>query len=163
MTNNEILPIGLVSKADVLRLNRELELLDEALHQGSIRKGGQATDLPKVSQLLNDFAEVYQGNLLLEGDREKLIKILKKVHKDSPSVHMSFATTPTPAFLQKLVGWLRKEVHPTVLLQIGLQPSIAAGCILRTPNKVFDFSLREHLNRKQGILIDQVRGGTHEQ
>jgi len=37
-----------------------------------------------------------------------------------------------------------------------LQPTIAAGCIVRTPNKVFDFSLRERFADAEGLLLQAL-------
>jgi F0F1-type ATP synthase delta subunit len=44
------------------------------------------------------------------------------------------------------------------MLQIGLQPAIAAGCMLRTTNKVFDMSLRTHLMKQSDYLARMIEG-----
>ena len=48
--------------------------------------------------------------------------------------------------------WLRREIHPLVLMTVGLQPNIGAGCIVRTTNKYFDFSLRQDFANKRDLL-----------
>jgi hypothetical protein len=60
--------------------------------------------------------------------------------------------------MAKLVGWFRANVHPHVLVQVGLQPNIAAGCVVRTTNKVFDLSLRNHFAQNQQVLIESMKG-----
>ena len=62
---------------------------------------------------------------------------------------MSFSADPSVTFLTKLMTWLRQEIHPQVLLTVGLQPTIGAGCILRTTNRYFDFSLRQDFANKR--------------
>lgn len=163
MPSKQILPVEIVTKADIIRLKRELENMDEFLHQSSLRKGGAATKLPKVHPLVEEFGKVAESNLLHKEDRDKLLKLAQNIITTAPVIHVSFAVTPSPVFLQKLVKWFRTEINSTTLLQVGLQPSIAAGCIIRTPNKQFDFSLRQFLSSKQDQLISSVNGTTHEQ
>ncbi|HSH55760.1 MAG TPA: hypothetical protein VK983_02970, partial [Candidatus Limnocylindrales bacterium] len=95
-------------------------------------------------------------NLLRKTDREKLLKYLSALLDKAPVLHMSFASDPSAAFMDKLVVWLRQNIHPQVLVRIGLQPSVAAGCILRTANKEYDFSLRQALDDQKPLLIAKL-------
>jgi F0F1-type ATP synthase delta subunit len=63
-----------------------------------------------------------------------------------------------PKALEKILLWLRQNVHPQVLLQVGLQPAIAAGCVLRTTNKIFDMSLKAHLSQQTDYLKQLISG-----
>ena len=63
-------------------------------------------------------------------------------------------------FQQKLITWIRQQIHPYTLLQVGLHPSIGAGCIVRTTNKFFDFSLRHRFSDQRMLLISKLRGDT---
>jgi F0F1-type ATP synthase delta subunit len=69
---------------------------------------------------------------------------------------MSFASEASPKALDKIVAWLRSNIHPQTLLQVGLQPTIAAGCIVRTTNRVFDLSLRTHLREQEPYLTQLI-------
>lgn len=157
MANKQILPVQIVSKADIVRIQRELEDLSEHLHQSGLRKGGEPTELPKVSGTTSKLAEATGVNLLHEDERKKLLNLVKKINKTAPVIHISFAASPSAEFLGRIVEWFRTEVHSTLLVQVGLQPSIAAGCIIRTPNKQFDFSLRQYLQQKQELLFEMIR------
>ena len=77
-------------------------------------------------------------------------------------MHISFAAEPSVKALETILVWLRDNIHPKVLLQVGLQPAVAAGCVLRTPNKVFDMSLRAYLDRQGDYLVQLIRGAVHE-
>ncbi len=153
-----ILPIAVVGKADIMRLLRELGNVDEFLKQSALRAPGTNVVAPRSSRLLEAVAKENQLNLLAAGHREVLRQQLEAIRDHAPGIHMSFAADPSPLFLQKIVTWLRTEIHPNVLLQIGLQPTIAAGFIMRTPNKYFDFSLRKHFSRQRKILTDKLEG-----
>jgi F0F1-type ATP synthase delta subunit len=151
------LPLLVISPSDVSRLARELESLHDYLHQASLRKGGEAVKLPRTSRLLDELATTNNLNLLQAGDRNQAASFLKHITKESPVVTMSFAAEPSAAFLAKVVTWLRQNVHPALLLRVGLQPTIAAGFTLRTTNKQFDFSLRKHFDEQRSVLIDKLR------
>jgi len=151
-----VLPPIIVGMIDVNRLGRELEAFEDYMAQAKARKSSVTTP-PRTSQLLDTLASANQLNLLQGIDRERLALFLQSL-QDAPSVHISFAADPSASFTEKIVAWFRENIHPNVLVQIGLQPNIAAGCVVRTENKIFDFSLRENFNQSQQALIDAVGG-----
>jgi len=149
------LPPAVVGPVDIGRLHRELTALDEFLSQAALRHS-EPQDLPRTSKLLEELSKQNTLNLLDAKDRQRLREFIQPANPKMPVLHMSFAADPSPVFLNKLVSWLRTEIHPLALLQIGLQPSIAAGCVLRTTNKYFDFSLRKNFTEKRGELIKRL-------
>jgi len=153
------LPLGVITVVDVSRIQRELAAVDEFMLQAKIRKAGTQTQLPKTSHSLDELAEGNKFNLLLPADRDQLKQLLDGLRKTAPTMHMSFAVDPPAAALRRLITWLRQEIHPQLLLQIGLQPSIAAGCIVRTSSKYFDFSLRKHFEANQKLLLGELHRG----
>jgi hypothetical protein len=153
-----LLPIGAVSRVDVGRLLREIQALDEFLSQAAVRTPGTPVKLPKTSKLLDEVININKLNALVAEDRQRLVSFLMTVKSRAPVLHMSFSADPSPLFVQRLITQLRKEIHPLVLLQVGLQPNIGAGCILRTTNKYFDLSLRQNLKAKHDILLNKIRG-----
>ena len=150
------LPVSIVSRTDVGRLHRELKTLDEFLQQAAIRQPGTATKLPRTSRLMDEFLQINKLNALVEDDRKGALAFLDFAYKHAPVIHMSFNADPSPLFSQRLITWMRDEIHPQVLIQSGLQPSIGAGCTVRVASKHFDFSLREHFKSKREILIQQI-------
>ncbi|HSW74955.1 MAG TPA: hypothetical protein VLG16_03735 [Candidatus Saccharimonadales bacterium] len=152
------LPILVFGAVEVRRLQRELEALESSLQQEDIRKvktSHQAV-LPRVSRLLDALASENNCSLLKQPERQLLQNFLAQILASAPGIHMSFASDPSAAFMAKIVAWLRSNVHPNALLQIGLQPSIAAGCIVRTSNKVFDLSLRQHFETQKAQFTDAL-------
>lgn len=151
------LPASVVGLVDINRLSRELEAFEDYMEQAHARKGGEKLAPPRTSRLLDQLVNANQLNLLQDDDRLRLKDFLGSL-KTAPTVHISFASDPSAVFTEKIVTWLRANIHPNVLVQVGLQPNIAAGCIVRTENKVFDFSLRENFNQKWQLLVDAVSG-----
>lgn len=152
-----VLPTLIFGSVEVRRLLREIETLDEQLRQMALRRD-EKFEMPRVSRLLDALASENHCDLLRGSDRTVLRDFLKHVIEKAPTVHISFAADPSSAFIAKIVGWFRANIDALALVQIGLQPSIAAGCVVRTQNKVFDLSLRNHFSRQSELLIASLRG-----
>jgi len=153
------LPVLIFGPVEIHRLQRELESLEDYMTQANIREKGKQAPLPKTSRLLEGLAGNNNFNLLLAEDRKKLATFLKNVGMKAPVIHISFAADPSSAFTAKIVAWFRTNIHPYALVQLGLQPSIAAGCVVRTSNKSFDFSLRNRFHDKRALLLESIEGG----
>lgn len=151
------LPVSVVSRVDVGRLLREVEAIDSFLKQSELREPGTPVKLPKTSRLFDEVVQINKVNVLHEDERLQLHHFLQDVKSKAPTLHMSFSADPAPAFTQRLITWLRAEIHPVVLLQVGLQPNIGAGCVVRTTNKYFDFSLRSRMKSKGDVLAQLMK------
>lgn len=72
--------------------------------------------------------------------------------KNSPVFDVIFATSPHDTFLLELGRWFRSSVHRDSLLKISVRRSLGGGMVLRSKNRIFDFSLRPKiLDTKQKI------------
>ena len=155
------LPLSVVGPVDLGRLIRELDNLDNALHSMKVRETGQTESqeirMPKTSILLDQTAQLNKLNLLLDEDRKTLKDFLATVRKRAPRLHVSFSADPSPLFVEKLMAWLRAQIHPVVLMTIGLQPNIGAGCVVRTTNKYFDLSLSKDFDKHRDLLMSKLR------
>lgn len=151
-----VLPHQLISSVDLARLTRELVALDESLRQAELRTPGQSTHLSRSSQTLEELAKANHVHLTDQAQRTQLIELLRAFEAHAPRIHMGLATEPTSAFTRKIVIWMRANIHPLVLLEVGLQPTIAAGCTIRTTNKMFDMSLRNHFAQNRELLIQKI-------
>ncbi len=150
------LPVSIVSPTDIARLTREIEAIDNFFREQQIRNAGAPNTPPRLSKLMDQLASDNQKNLLVEEDRKQLVLLLEKLHATAPVMHISFSVDPPGAYVQKIVEWLRNNVHSYVLVTVGLQPNIGAGCIVRTTNKLFDFSLREFFYQKRDFFIEKM-------
>jgi F0F1-type ATP synthase delta subunit len=159
MASSPILTPLITSPSDLKRTRRELEELEEFLHQAGLRQGGKSVKMPNISRLLDDIAQDSKLNLLNKADRDRLKKFLTLLIQKAPVLHFTFASEPSGAALNKLLVWLRANIHPQVVVSIGIQPAIAAGCTVRTSNRQFDFSLRQALDSQTAVLMKNIRAG----
>lgn len=153
-----VLPVHIVSRVDVGRLLRNAQELDEFLRQAAIREPGTPLKMPKTSHLLDEFISVNKLNALQEADRKIILDFFEEIRTKAPVLHMSFSADPPPSFTQKLIGWIRQEIHPHALLSIGMQPNLGAGTVMRTRNSYFDFSLRQRFEDNRKNLLALING-----
>jgi F0F1-type ATP synthase delta subunit len=147
-----VLPTQLTGRTDINRLLRELETLDETLI------GQEAKEAPKITSLLDQTAAANGYKLLEQTHRHHIAEQLTKIRDHAPLLHISFAAEPSAKVTETVLAWLRANIHRYALLQIGLQPAIAAGCVLRTPNKIFDMSLGASLQKQTPYLLELLKG-----
>jgi len=147
-----------ISPSDVARLRRELIALDDFFVNAQARQTGTTMQLPRLTRLLNQLAKDNGLNLIDGVDRKKLELALEQIYEAAPTLHVSFASEPSPKAMEKMIVWVRANIHPQALVQVGLQPSVAVGCFLRTPNKTFDMSLRASLKKSQPMLTKLIAG-----
>ena len=150
------LPMVVASPTDINRLLRELADLDDALLQAKLRDSADPKVVPKTSQLLDETVQLNKLHLLQETDRKALQAYLEVIKNKAPVLHVSLSADPSVGFTTKLVAWLRSEIHPQTLVTIGLQPGIAAGCVIRTTNKRFDLSLRQQFLAARPVLLEKI-------
>lgn len=158
-----LLPAGLSSRSDLTLVITELENIDKFLQGSALRQPGSNMQLPKTSKVFEQLVSGSNLNMLVAQDRLYLAKSLNWLRSNAPMIHVSFATDPSPVFVQKLTEWLRINIAPFLFIQIGLHPNIGAGCVVRTTNKYFDFTLRKRFAKHRELLMQQIKTGTSEQ
>lgn len=153
-----ILPASTVTRADIARLVREFEAVDTALTTVSVRQkvGAAEKAAPVLSLQLTAFLEVNPVDLDNTTARTAYVKQLRTLKDSAPIVHMTFAVVADAESLQRLVAWLRQSVHPQTIIDVHVQPALVAGVYLRTPNHVFDLSVRNALKGKHGELVKEL-------
>lgn len=151
-----LFPDQLVSPVDLSRVLRELTALDDSLYQANIREPGQSVKLARSSATLEELARINNASLLDPEHRKRIIEILKVLREHAPKIHISFAVEPSAAFTREVTAWLRRNIHELMLLDVGLQPTLAAGCMVRTDNKVFDMSLRHRFEESRHLLYETI-------
>lgn len=158
-----VLPASVIGMLDVGRLIRELEKIENIMQSDELRTGATSAQMPKLSPLLEQLADQNRLDLSVEHQRQSALEFLQLIRKDAPKIHISFSANPSGQFMQKLIVWLRQNLHPHVLVAVGLQPGIGAGCVLRTTNKYFDMSLSRSFAGSRDLLMKRLRMSDEQQ
>lgn len=147
-----ILTDDIITNLDVGRILRELEKLDDNLHQAKLREENDTQSPPKTTEMLNGLAEANKLSLSNSSERKQLIDELKELKTKGKKIHISFAIEPSPQVIRKITLWLRENIQKNLMLEVGIQPTISVGCVVRTTNKVFDLSLRNRFRNSKDML-----------
>lgn len=156
--NDFRLPLTVYGRAEITRMQRELRRIDDFFVDAAKRKPGESITPPRITQVLDEITRSNKINLLEASGRQSLVDTLERVLSEAPRMHISFAAEPSPKAFETILSWFRKNVHPNALLSIGIQPAIAAGCVVRTSSKIFDFSLGVQLKKQEDQLSKLIEG-----
>lgn len=153
------LPETIATKADLVNVLRNLEDVLDTYRENSIRSD-EGVDFTAQTDVSSNLAALVQENQLAVDVRtlNALQTWLNQLKDRAPVVRFTLASDPTPEFLGRIVSWLRQASGQFVLVRFGIQPSIAAGCIMYTPAHHYDFSLRSKILKSGSILIKYVSG-----
>lgn len=148
---------NILTDVDLARVLRELRQVDDYFHQSELRTKGKPSKILKTSRIIEDIAIENNLSILESKHRKLLIKQLELINEHAPIVHFSFPTEPSRQALANLSRWLRQSINHYALVQVGLEPQIGIGCVVRTDNKIFDCSLKNRLKEKKSVLKDSLR------
>lgn len=158
------LPSSVARKRDLFRLITEFERIDDALTSRTARAavGVNQQDEITASSKFSDFVKQNQLDIMNDDNRSSALQSLRKLRAAAPIIHLTFASEADDASVSELVGWLRSSIHVHAVVEVGLQPGLIAGVYVRTPNRVFDYSLKSRLKGQRELLVRQLEaaGGT---
>lgn len=154
-------PASIATMHDIGKLQRELAALQQYFSSAAKRPSGSPMALPATTSQLENIARQNDCNLLHEADRDKLARVLVTIRQQAKPVDISFAGIPSAMFLQKIVTWFRTNVHKDIVLNVGHDPSIASGCVVRTAHKTYDLSLGHKLLDNRQVLIDLIHSSNY--
>ena len=86
---------------------------------------------------------------------EALLEYLRELKL--PIAHVTLAALPNHTQRQQLVDWFRTTVGPNVLISFVGDRNLGGGIVLRTPNRVFDYSWKQRLMEGRAKLAEVVR------
>ncbi len=140
------LPESIASKRDITRLLRAMEAYSEQALQRrvSLKSAGSQRPEPAMPRSLGELLE-FNSLDNSEGSFKELGAELTRVKDESPVVRVAFSSYPDDDVLRKIVGWFRREIQSDLLVQVGVQPMIAGGCVVQTGPNRYDFSIRSKL------------------
>lgn len=150
------LPASITGRSEISRLLLEIEAVDYDFEAQAIRNPGAALIVPAISRRLQEVTEANGVSVETVKDRKHLIEQLRTAKDKAPSLHIAFASEPEPEILSQLVAWIRQNLHPVALVTVGIQPALVGGCIVRTPDHIYDFSFRNHLRAAQPMLMERL-------
>ena len=150
-----LLPSSVATGRDLSHLVAELERIDNEKTAAAVHDNGENADVT-IPEFVWDFLNANEFSLDNTNDRSEMIKQLRLLKRKAPVVHMAFATEADSGSLSELVRWFRDSVHPQTILVVGFQPALVAGAYIRTPNHIYDLSLRSAFKQGREKLLEEL-------
>jgi hypothetical protein len=108
---------------------------------------------PAVAVLLGSREAVARMPLSdLEGVQSQIHRWLAQ-----PVTHVTFAVVPPTSTKVEVVRWFRSRIMPTALVKFHVNGNIIGGMVVRTPNKIFDFSFRKQLLQRKSLIPEILK------
>jgi len=142
------LPDSVVKHHD---LQRALEQLNESLSRNETIDQVVASS-PVINELVATNPD-YNSTEMLRELRDHVQSILDA----SPLFDIILAATPHDTFLIEITRWFRNRIHPTALLRVNVRRAIGGGIVVRSKNRIFDFSLRPQILANSSKVAEVVR------
>lgn len=151
------LPPAVYSPALVESVIYDIQYYLDWYHQNQIRKkvGASAKEEPTHSAETVVVIEAWlHGQPATLDSLKALLVHLRAL--ELPEVHIMLAALPNRAQRESLVNWFRSNVSPHLLLSFVADRNLGGGLVVRTPNRVFDYTWKQQLiagrNKLAGIL-----------
>jgi hypothetical protein len=135
----------------------DLQYYLDWIRQNEIRKqvGAKPKDEPNHSAETVIVIEAWLvGKTATLESIEALLDHLKKLKL--PEVHIMLAALPNRTQREALVRWFRANTTPHLLMSFVADRNLGGGLVVRTPNRVFDYSWKQalisHNDKLAGIL-----------
>lgn len=101
---------------------------------------------PDISSEASDLIRTWGGGKpLTQASIDGLIKALDSHKKAAPSITITLAAIPSGELKAKLVGWIRKELAPDMLVNFRLNRNILGGMVVAYGSHIFDWSFKRKL------------------
>ena len=75
----------------------------------------------------------------------------------APRVSLTLAAPPGDGMKQRLVQWLRQEIHPRALVTFQFNSTLLGGLVVRIGSRIFDLSLRQQILSHRTEFAERLR------
>ncbi|HVQ43962.1 MAG TPA: hypothetical protein VMT30_03270 [Candidatus Saccharimonadia bacterium] len=140
------LPPAIYSPALLESVIYDLQYYLDWTRQNQIRKtvGAKAKEEPSHSAETVLVIKAWQGNAPATLDSlEQLLAYLRGLKL--PEIHIMLAALPNHAQRETIVSWFHANVSPRLLLSFVADRNLGGGLVVRTPNRVFDYTWKQQL------------------
>ena len=153
-----VLPGAIYSPQLLESVIYDIQIYLDWYRQNVIRRkvGAKPKDEPNHSDETVVVIEAWLGGkpATLEA-LEDLLAYLKGLKL--PQVHIMLAALPNRSQREALVGWFRTNVGPGLLLSFVADRNLGGGLVVRTPNRVFDYTWKQQLVAARSKLAEILK------
>jgi len=143
------LPPSVASTQDLAALTMEIREYSKWYAHEEIKKRVSAkhsSESPVLSngasELLREWKSAQQIN---RQSLDLLISTLEDYSKNSPSITITLAATPSSGIKTSLVSWCRENLAPGIMVSFQFNATLLGGLVVRHGSHVYDWSFRRQI------------------
>lgn len=133
------LPNSIIAIADLQELLESLEV--KSAHRRKI---------------VQDFLTANPRLDIKDGNSKLVLDYLREMIASPKKATMSFAQPPDQSLVNEITQWLRVNVDEHIVMEIKQEPMLIGGFVLRTPQRVYDFSWNKVLDPDRSVLKEMM-------
>ncbi len=104
---------------------------------------------------LKSLPESFWGALTKENFYDTLNMFTKK-SEELPTLYLTVSTTLSEENIEEIGKWSRREINPSLMLDIKVEPDVSVGCKLVWNDQLHDFSISHYLEEHKTELHQQL-------
>ncbi len=149
----------IASPIQVQALVNRLEARLVQLHDHGVKQRlGVKTADQSDQQLLGDLRLLGVSIDLIDSKAIKqMVRVIKDWLKVAPVVHLTFSALPPSSDRVAIIDWFHQHISPSVLVDFRVDSHLAAGFILRTKNRIYNYSGNDKLWQNRHQLVEMVK------
>jgi len=140
------LPATIYNPSQLRSLQRELKQLK------SLRSAQNIV----FSENLQELAVTNSVKKLNTKIVSEMLSFIETLIGDAPEVSVSLASSPGSEDRVEFISWMRRKIHPQLMIHFIIRPELLAGCIVRTAKGVHDWSLKTALETNKEKLTKRL-------
>ena len=152
MSNKTVLPLSLITPQDGQAAREYITGLIAA--RRAKRSVAGPSGLPADTQSWVDGLLSADTIAAAEAGQRSLATILDA----APVIELDVAAPLSPATLQTIATWLRREIHPAVMIRQRVDRNLLGGVRIRTGRAMYDKSIASALEGSRAVMTELIHG-----
>ncbi len=114
----------------------------EILSESFFKKEGFKKTLATIPQ---KYSSIILSAVRKEKDAQQALNYLKKELENTEEVNISLSFSPSISFIEKIIGFIKRDSGKNIILNIQEDENIIAGAVLSFKGFYADYSLKKEL------------------
>lgn len=89
-------------------------------------------------------------------DIKMITEYLNRLLDRPVEMEVTFAQEADMDFITEITNWARENVHSNMMLNIKIDPLLTGGFVMRSPQRIYDFSWKNKLDTQRELLARLV-------
>lgn len=155
------LPTELSSSQDLRAVTNQIRGYAHWLERSNVElkvTGKESEQSPAVSQAAAQIIKDWHGpNKIDRHSLDELMAALEDCLQRTPRIYITLAAPPSGELKKTLVDWCRRNIDPSILVEIDFNSTILGGMAVRFGSHIYDWSFRRAILENRSNFPEVLR------